>query len=75
MIFEKIKNFLSTQLNIDESKITMNSTFVEDLNIDSLDLVELILALEEEFSIVVNEEDAEKLTTIGDVVNYVNSQM
>ena len=75
MIFEKIKNFLSTQLNIDESKITMNSTFVEDLNIDSLDLVELILALEEEFSIVVNEEDAEKLTTIGDVVNYVNSQI
>lgn len=75
MIFEKIKAFLSTQLNIDESKITMNSTFVEDLNIDSLDLVELILALEEEFSIVVNEEDAEKLTTIGDVVNYVNSQM
>lgn len=75
MIFEQIKNFLSTQLNIDESKITMDATFVEDLNIDSLDLVELILALEEEYNIEVDEEDAEKLSTIGDVVNYVNSQM
>ncbi len=75
MIFEQIKNFLSTQLNIDENKITMDATFVEDLNIDSLDLVELILALEEEYNIEVDEEDAEKLSTIGDVVNYVNSQM
>lgn len=75
MIFEQIKNFLSTQLNIDENKITMEATFVEDLNIDSLDLVELILALEEEYNIEVDEEDAEKLSTIGDVVNYINSQM
>lgn len=75
MIFEKIKTFLSTQMNIDESIITMDATFIEDLNIDSLDLVELILTLEEEFSIVISEEDAETLSTIGDVVNYVNNHI
>lgn len=74
MIFEKIKNFLTTQMNIDENLITMDATFIEDLNIDSLDLVELILTLEEEFSIIISEEDAEKLSTVGDVVNYVNSR-
>jgi len=75
MIFEKIKTFLSTQMNIDENLITLDATFIEDLNIDSLDLVELILTLEEEFSIVISEEDAEKLSTVGDVVNYVNSHV
>ena len=75
MVFEKIKTFLSTQMNIDESIITPEATFIEDLNIDSLDLVELILTLEEEFSIVISEDDAEKLSTIGDVVNYVNSHI
>ena len=75
MIFEKIKSFLSTQMNIDENLITMDATFIEDLNIDSLDLVELILTLEEEFSIIISEEDAEKLSTIGDVVNYVNGRV
>lgn len=75
MIFEKIKNFLSTQMNIDENLITMDATFIEDLNIDSLDLVELILTLEEEFSIIISEEDAEKLSTVGDVVNYVNGRV
>ena len=75
MIFEKIKTFLSTQMNIDENLITLDATFIEDLNIDSLDLVELILTLEEEFSIIISEEDAEKLSTVGDVVNYVNSHV
>ena len=75
MVFEKIKSALSEQLGIDESTITLESTFVEDLNIDSLDLVELILALEEEYQIVIPEEEAENLTTVGDVVNYVNSHV
>ena len=75
MVFEKIKGALSEQLGIDESTITLESTFVEDLNIDSLDLVELILALEEEYQIVIPEEEAENLTTVGDVVNYVNSHV
>ena len=75
MVFEKIKSALSEQLGIDESTITLESTFVEDLNIDSLDLVELILALEEEYQIVIPDEEAENLTTVGDVVNYVNSHV
>lgn len=75
MVFEKIKNYLSSQMGIDESLITMDATFVEDLNIDSLDLVELILTLEEEFGIVIPEEDAEELSTVGDVVNYVSSRI
>lgn len=75
MVFEKIKNALSEQLGIDEASITLESTFVEDLNIDSLDLVELILALEEEYQIIIPEEEAENLTTVGDVVNYVNSHV
>ena len=75
MVFEKIKSALSEQLGIDESTITLESTFVEDLNIDSLDLVELILALVEEYQIVIPEEEAENLTTVGDVVNYVNSHV
>ncbi len=75
MVFEKIKSALSEQLGIDESAITLESTFVEDLNIDSLDLVELILALEEEYQIIIPEEEAENLTTVGDVVNYVNSHV
>ncbi len=75
MVFEKIKNYLSSQMGIDKSLITMNATFVEDLNIDSLDLVELILTLEEEFGIVIPEEDAEELSTVGGVVNYVSSRI
>lgn len=75
MVFEKIKKALSEQLGIEESLITLESTFVEDLNIDSLDLVELILALEEEYQIIIPEEEAENLTTIGDVVNYVNNHI
>lgn len=75
MVFEKIKKALSEQLGIDESLITLESTFVEDLNIDSLDLVELILALEEEYQIIIPEEEAENLSTIGDVVNYVNNHI
>ena len=75
MVFEKIKKALSEQLGIDESLITLESTVVEDLNIDSLDLVELILALEEEYQIIIPEEEAENLSTIGDVVNYVNNHI
>ncbi|MBQ2966912.1 MAG: acyl carrier protein [Clostridia bacterium] len=75
MVFEKIKSSLAEQLGIEESTITLESTFIEDLNIDSLDLVELILALEEEYQIVIPEEEAENLTTVGDVVNYVNNHI
>ena len=75
MIFEKIKAVLAEQTGIDESEITMESTFTEDLNIDSLDMVELVMELEEEYGIEIDEDDADKIKTIGDVVNYINERI
>ena len=72
MIFEKIQEVISEQTGIDKSQITMDSTFTEDLNIDSLDMVELVMALEEEYGIEIDEESAEKIKTIGDVVEYIS---
>jgi acyl carrier protein len=63
------------QLSIDEDDITMDSGFVDDLGADSLDLVELIMALEEEFDMEIPDEDAEKITTVGDVVDYIKSRV
>ena len=74
MIFEKIKKVISEQTGIDESEIKMESTFTEDLNIDSLDMVELVMELEEEYGIEIEEDDADKIKTIADVVNYINSK-
>ncbi len=74
MIFEKIKKVISEQTGIDENEIKMESTFTEDLNIDSLDMVELVMELEEEYGIEIDEDDADKIKTIADVVNYINSK-
>ncbi|MFZ5634906.1 MAG: acyl carrier protein [Bacillota bacterium] len=70
-VFEKVKAIISEQLGIDESDITMESSFIEDLGADSLDIVELVMALEEEFDIVIPDEDAEKIRTVGEAVNYI----
>ena len=72
MIFEKIKKAIVEQTGIDENTITLDSAFREDLNIDSIDLVELIMQLEEEYDIEFDDDQAEKLKTVGDVVNYLN---
>ncbi len=72
MIFEKVKSVIAEQTGIDPETITMESSFVEDLNIDSIDLIELIMMLEEEYNIEFSEDDAETIKTIGDVVNYIN---
>ena len=74
MEFEKIKKGLQEQLGIDESVITMDSAFVDDLGADSLDIVELIMALETEFDIEIPDEDAEKITTVGEAVNYIKER-
>jgi acyl carrier protein len=76
MEFERIKNIIVEQLNVDESTVTMESSFVDDLGADSLDLVELIMALEEEFEMEIPDEEAEKISTVADAVNYIkaNSQ-
>lgn len=71
MIFEKVKSTIAEQLGIEEDEITMDSSFIDDLGADSLDIVELIMALEEEFDIEIPDEDAEKITIVGDVVEYI----
>ena len=73
MVFEKIKDILTEQLNVDENDITMESSFVDDLGADSLDIVELIMAMEEEFEIEIPEEDAEGITTVGAAVEYIKA--
>jgi len=72
-VFEKIKGIIVDQLGVEENEITMETTF-EQLNADSLDIVELIMAFEEEFGIEISDEDAEKLTTVAAAVNYVKEK-
>lgn len=74
MVFEKVKEIVVEQLGVEEDEVTMESSFIDDLGADSLDIVELIMALEEEFEIEVPDEEAEKITTVGDVVEYIKSQ-
>jgi len=74
-IAKKIKAITSEQLGIDDSQITEDAKFVEDLGADSLDTVELVMALEEEFSLDISDEEAEKLTTMGKVVDYVEEHI
>ena len=75
MIFDKIKKAIAEQTGIDENSITLEATFREDLNIDSIDLVELIMQLEEEYDIEFDDDQAESLKTVGDVVNYISNNM
>ncbi len=75
MVFEKIKEIIAEQLNIDEDTITMESSFREDLGADSLDVVELVMAVEEEFDVEFDDEEAENITTVGDAVNYITEIM
>ena len=74
-MFEKIKNIIVEQLGIDESKVTPEASFIDDLGADSLDMVELIMAIEEEFDIEIPDSDAEKVVTVGDVVDYIKENV
>ena len=73
MVFEKVQEKVAEQLSIDSEDITMESSFIEDLAADSLDIVELLMALEEEFDIEIPDEEAEKLISVGDVVDYIKN--
>ena len=73
MVYEKIRDMIASQFSIDEDNITMETSFKEDLNADSLDLVELIMALEDEFELEVDDEDVENINTVADAVKYVNN--
>jgi len=72
---KKVKEITNEQLGVDESQITAEAKFVEDLGADSLDTVELIMALEEEFNIDISDEEAEKLTTLQKVVDYIENHL
>jgi acyl carrier protein len=74
-VFEKIKGLVADQLNIEEDEITMESSFLQDLGADSLDIVELIMAFEEEFDIEIPDEEAEKIETVGDAVEYIQKNI
>ena len=74
-IFEKIKNIIVEQLQVAETAVTEDASFIDDLGADSLDLVELIMALEEEFCIEIPDGDAEKVVTVGDVVSYIKENV
>jgi acyl carrier protein len=73
-IFEKVKAIIVDQLGVEEEEVTPEAHFIEDLGADSLDIVELIMALEEEFEIEVPDEDAEKIATVGDAVEYIKER-
>ena len=75
MEFEKIRDIIVEVLNVEESDVKMESTFIDDLGADSLDMVELIMAIEEEFEFEVPEEDAENIVTVGDAINYIKSKI
>ncbi len=72
MVYEKIKLIISEQFSIDDEEITMETSFKDDLNADSLDLVELIMVLEDEFELEVDDAEVENIQTVGDAVNYIN---
>ncbi|NLW22253.1 MAG: acyl carrier protein [Tissierellia bacterium] len=73
MIYDQIRRIISEQFNIDEDSITMETSFREDLNADSLDLVELIMALEDEFGLEVEDEAVEAIDTVEDAVDYISN--
>jgi len=71
---QKVKQIIVEQLGVDEGAVDGTASFVDDLGADSLDTVELVMAFEEEFSVEVPDEDAEKLQTVGDVISYIQDK-
>jgi acyl carrier protein len=74
-VSERLKKIIVDQLGVDESEVVSNASFVEDLNADSLDLVELIMSLEEEFKLQISDEDAEKITTVQEADDYIEEHL
>lgn len=72
--FDKVKEIVVEQLGVDEADVAMDSTFIDDLGADSLDIVELIMAFEEEFNIEIPDEVAEKIKTVKDAVEYIDKE-
>lgn len=72
-VFERLKNIVARELKVDPEKITLDSSFVDDLGADSLDMVELVMALEDEFGISISDEEAQNIRTIRDAVEYIEN--
>ena len=74
-VSERLKKIVVDQLGVDESEVVSSASFVEDLNADSLDLVELIMSLEEEFKLQISDEDAEKITSVQEAEDYIEEHL
>ena len=74
-VFEKVKGIIVEQLGVSDHSVTMEASFIDDLGADSLDIVELVMALEEEFDMEIPDADAEKVVTVGDVVEYIKENV
>jgi len=74
-IFESVQNILVEQLGVDADIITMESNFIDDLNADSLDIVELVMAMEQEFGISIPDEEAERIKSVGDAVEFIKASV
>lgn len=73
-VFERVKKIIVDRLGVDESEVTPEASFRDDLGADSLDVVELVMELEDEFDLEISDEDAEKIRTVGEVVEYIKSR-
>ena len=74
-VSERLRTIIVEQLGVEESEVVQSASFTEDLNADSLDLVELIMSLEEEFKLQISDEDAEKITTVGEAEEYIEEHL
>lgn len=74
VVEEKVKSIIAEQLGVKPEEVTIEASFVDDLGADSLDTVELVMAFEEEFSIEIPDEDAEKITTVGEAIKYIDKK-
>ena len=73
-IFERVRDLVTEQLGVEEDEVVIGASFIDDLGADSLDTVELVMALEEEFDIEIPDDEAEKIATVQDATNYINSR-
>ncbi len=72
-VYDRVKRIIVDRLGVEESQVSLEASFKEDLGADSLDVVELVMELEDEFDLEISDEDAEKITTVGDVVKYIQA--
>ncbi|KKK39598.1 acyl carrier protein [Mesobacillus campisalis] len=74
-VLERVTKIIVDRLGVDENQVTLEASFKDDLGADSLDVVELVMELEDEFDMEISDDDAEKIATVGDAVNYINGKM